>query len=469
MYAVVTPGVVDSQVVVMVPLADEKAFLGLLENMLNLSPKLADSGEYEVRIPDVPVPVYFRFANEYVYITAVSPAGVAPAGLTAPAAFFAGGDDAIVSAQFRADRVPEELKRTILGQFELKIEEARAEVRPDETAAERQLRRLALTGLSDAVAIVLGDTEAVTARIIVDADGDGIRVEAGVSARPGSTLSRSFISPNGRTRAAAVAGMVDDPLGRATLDLALPAAYRKRFAEVVDTAIAEAVANAPGGERPIVESVLKAVAPTVKSGRVSAGLVATGPVDGKVGGLVAAVSVVEGDELAETVKAIARVVPADQVRFAFDTKTVGGYDVHTLTPSDADELETVVGSPTLRIGTSDEMVLFGAGTDVKLFDRAAAVESTAGRIFYADVDLIGLIELAEKGLSADQLADAKTTSQTGPGRPKAGSRRVRLEVRRGEQLTATLAVGGRAVAFAAAVDRIKKNAANEQSVTPPSP
>jgi hypothetical protein len=59
-YAAVTPDVADSPLVLMAPIKDEDAFLGLFANKLGLTPKKADGGVYSLDVPMVPKPVYFR-------------------------------------------------------------------------------------------------------------------------------------------------------------------------------------------------------------------------------------------------------------------------------------------------------------------------------------------------------------------------------------------------------------------------
>src|SRR6516225_3043853 len=65
LYGQLGPMGVDSQAVLLLPIADEKAFLDMLTR-LDFAPEKAD-GAYKVTLPKVPKPVYFRFANKYLY------------------------------------------------------------------------------------------------------------------------------------------------------------------------------------------------------------------------------------------------------------------------------------------------------------------------------------------------------------------------------------------------------------------
>src|ERR1700722_16974513 len=61
----------DSEGVLMLPIADEKAFLEVLKK-LNFEPeKEKDDDIYKIALPGVPFAGYFRFANGYLYATGV--------------------------------------------------------------------------------------------------------------------------------------------------------------------------------------------------------------------------------------------------------------------------------------------------------------------------------------------------------------------------------------------------------------
>src|SRR5262249_48330162 len=91
LYGVFGEGGLESTTVVgIVPIADEKAFLGLIENLGAKSEKDKD-GVYAVTGDQVPAPIYFRFAHKHAYVTALNkdaldkdkilpPGAVLPAG-----------------------------------------------------------------------------------------------------------------------------------------------------------------------------------------------------------------------------------------------------------------------------------------------------------------------------------------------------------------------------------------------------
>src|SRR5262249_21969831 len=68
-YGVVDKELTKSQAILLLPIADEKAFLATLEKV-NLKPEKSADGLYTVTPENVPIPVIFRFANGYLYGTA---------------------------------------------------------------------------------------------------------------------------------------------------------------------------------------------------------------------------------------------------------------------------------------------------------------------------------------------------------------------------------------------------------------
>ena len=107
MYANIGPNGLDSTAVALVPIADEKAFLGLLDNM-NVKYEKKEGGLYEVKLENdqVPVPIHFRFANKHVYVSLGGEDVIEPKKLLAPAAVLPEGPRETASITFRLDRHP---------------------------------------------------------------------------------------------------------------------------------------------------------------------------------------------------------------------------------------------------------------------------------------------------------------------------------------------------------------------------
>src|SRR5947209_5997635 len=80
---------------------------------------------YEANVPQSPLPIYFRFANKYVYATVREKEAIAPANLLEPSAVLPEAEVGTLSLQVNLDEIPDELKRMALGQMSLQMANAR--------------------------------------------------------------------------------------------------------------------------------------------------------------------------------------------------------------------------------------------------------------------------------------------------------------------------------------------------------
>ena len=82
-----------SEVVLLLPIADEDAFVKLLkrQDKIQVEKKAAD-GSYQVNAETIPFPLYLRFANHYAYVTGPTKAGLDKDRLLAPDEGAAGKD-----------------------------------------------------------------------------------------------------------------------------------------------------------------------------------------------------------------------------------------------------------------------------------------------------------------------------------------------------------------------------------------
>src|SRR5262249_55395832 len=76
LYLIAGPNGTDSYGAVMVPVKDEASLLKLLGNF-DIKPEKSKDGLYTIKHEKLQVPVFFRFANGYAYVTAMNEAGIA--------------------------------------------------------------------------------------------------------------------------------------------------------------------------------------------------------------------------------------------------------------------------------------------------------------------------------------------------------------------------------------------------------
>src|SRR5262249_12372962 len=124
----------SSKPVLMVPVADSKSVLGLLER-LNVKVDKGEDDVYEASNPYIPQAfhVYLRFANGYAYVSVNSK--LTSDKLPDPDKFFGTLGSATASLSFRIDQVPESLKQLALAQMEMHISEDQDKDKDHETPA----------------------------------------------------------------------------------------------------------------------------------------------------------------------------------------------------------------------------------------------------------------------------------------------------------------------------------------------
>ncbi len=100
-----------SEVVLLVPVASEEGLVSLIKNLPNLTLKDKDAdGVYKVASDNFPLPVYFRFANDYAYATLQNKDSIAKDRLIAPEKVLPEQGTSLASLTIHADAIPEKYK-----------------------------------------------------------------------------------------------------------------------------------------------------------------------------------------------------------------------------------------------------------------------------------------------------------------------------------------------------------------------
>jgi len=143
LYGVLTPGVQDSVIVVMVPVTDEKSFVDALNDHLgkfNVTPNKGNDGVYTVGVPGLPFEAYFIVADKYAYITVRDKDPILPGKRFSAAKLLKGDDNTVLSASLRLDLIDKSLKQLALGQLENQMAAAKERKGPNETEAQTKLK-----------------------------------------------------------------------------------------------------------------------------------------------------------------------------------------------------------------------------------------------------------------------------------------------------------------------------------------
>jgi hypothetical protein len=424
-----------SEAILLLPIADEKAFLALLET-LDVSPKKGEGGLYSAEVEKVPFPVLFRFANGYLYATLKSSESsadlLAKDKLPLPATVLGAGAGDLVSLTLNLDQIPSQLKDLVGVGIDTALDTEKDKEPPGETKAQKAFREAAIDEVARQAKAVLADGAALAVRLNVDRKTDDLTLELSVAGKAGSALAKD-IKALGAFKS--VAASLVDPKSAVNAGVAvrLPEAVRKYLGPVVDEAIQKALDNeADENKRELVKILFNSLKPTAKSGAIDFGIDLRGPSKKGLYTAVAGTSVVEGEGIEQALKKILAKLPEEaKAPIALDVARSAGVNVHRITVEKGkmDEKQRKAfgeGPIYFAIRTDAVFVSFGPEALVAL-KEAVATAPKAGNPLQFEVSLARIAKLAGEQQKAFPGAAAKAFKGN-------GSDKVRLSIEAGSVL-----------------------------------
>ena len=450
-YAKISPRGFDSEVLVLLPIADQKAFLDFLAKV-NLAPE-KDGDSYKLALPGSPVPTYFAFANGYMYATILDATLLQKEKLIAPSVLFAPAEMSTLSLTINGDGIPDEIKKVALGFIGNALGEEKKKISPSATPAQKKLGIAVLDNLGDTIKMVIEQGAASTVRFDVDRTAGDINVVASFAGKPQSKLAANIASwTNLKGIGASLA--TDKAAFAASLNVALPENLRKLAEPVIDELVKKVIADTPDANaRPFVEKLAKVVAPTLKSGKLNAGFSIIGPhADGKYS-VVAGLEVKDGTAIDTTVKDILKQMPPDvNDKIKVDFSKAGGVNIHRIQeePGADPEAKKLLGDLAVYVGFRKDALLLATGiSGLDTMKAGATAESKAGKLFQAQLAIAQLAPLMVRDNKAAPEVAKKVFD-------KSGNDRVSLTVDGGKALTVRLSAKAQILKFGVLLDEAKK-------------
>lgn len=455
-YSILSADVIGSVNVVLVPIANEKAFLDFLE-VLNLKVKMDKSGVYTVSPAQIPVSIHFRFANKYAYITAPEKNAIADkAELLDPARVLA-DDPSLLLASVNFQQIPDELKQFFLGQVDVKLGEAQDKKPAQETEAQKAARLQFIKELSHNIESVVKEGGKLEMRLLLDQQARTLSTEWSLGAKAKSKLSANLVELG--ERKSLFAGLkTSDTAAFTLLHLALPAELRKVLEPVIDETIATSLEKEKDeAKRAAADKLLAALKPTLKAGELDAGFSIIGPSNDKLYTFIGALKLTKAEGLDQAFRDLIKLVPdRERELIKFDVEKVAGVSIHQLDAQKTfkDDARATLGDNPLYVAIRSDAVWLTGGPDgLKVLKAALKTKSAAAPIFQLEISLSRLAQLmgnrdAERTKQIVQAAQELLT--------KDGEDRVIAVVQGGKELKATFNVKTAALQFLAKVDEINK-------------
>jgi hypothetical protein len=431
-------------VVVLVPVSDEKAVVDFVSNTLGTKPEKGQDGIYTVNVEKVPFPLFAAFADGYCYVSnnrealgkhRLSVADVLPEGKIG-----------VVWATFHIDRVASQLKQIALGQVDLSLADAKE--KPAKSDEEAKIRSVVLDGASTRVKSLLRDGGTVDVRVTLDRATNEFSVSVSVAGKPGSELANQIRDLANRPSVAAALFGSDSALN-AMVHVRLPEEVRERLKPVVEDLPKKAGAKAHSDlEREIIRTLLESIEPTLKSGELDAGLDVRGPGGDGLYTIVVGVRVKDGAGIEKAVRDVYKKVP-DEVRghVKLDADKAGDVAIHRITPDNVkEETRKVIGDGPIYVAVRDDAVLVAAGEKaLDALKEAVAAQPKPGRIAQVEASLLRLAPLLEKENKGAGEAAKKAFREK-------GSDKVRITIQGGEALEVRISGMAQLIRFARLLD-----------------
>jgi hypothetical protein len=457
-YAIASPNGVDSPVVAMIPIKDEKAAIGMLEN-LGAKAEKGEGGLYTVKHEKLDVPIYFRFAHEYAYVTFKSETSIAKDKLLPPNEVLKAADTGLISAVIRLDQIPDNLKDIAALQAGARLADVREQHGLEgQTDAQKKLSEEATKEVGQHIKSLLKDGEALTLKLDVDHKAGEVTFEFSVAGKPGSKLAGN-IAELGQTKSifAGLAGKNSALSGLTSF--VLPARVRKNLGPAIDEAIQKASERA-GDEKhkEMVQKLLKAVEPSLKAGEIDAAVDLRGPSDKKHYTLVAGIKLKNGEEVEKTVKDLIQGLPQEQRdHIKVDAHSVGDVHIHEADIGHVldDNARDMFGNGPAYFAVRSNAVFLALG-DNALPALKGALSGAPGAAHMVQVEL-SVARLA-KLMAHDQPAAPKAAEEAF-GKNREGDK-IRFTLEGGKSLKAQFSVQPLVIKFFDLLEKAKKGGTN---------
>jgi hypothetical protein len=387
---------------VLVPIADEKAFVGLLEDQ-NLMVTKAKDGLYTVQT-GTPIEVYIRFANRYAYLTAMNPSAIDKDKLPDPMQVL-GKVGPTFSASLRIDQLPEAARQIASAQIEQGLDDALQKEVPNETPAQKDLR---IAAAKETIKMLIGIIkEGAEMKVSVDLDGQKKQIAANLSlsGKPGTGLAKA-IQDVGQRPSQFGALRSPEAAFRGAVHVVLPEEMKKSLAKLLEEATSQGIEKIQDdAKRAQAAKLLEALAPTIRAAEADAVVQLIGPDASRKYAVLAAVKVAEARKLGKVVEELIqdalRQAPAQvKGRVQLNAITIGDTKVHRFElPDDKKEIEKLrelTGETNLHVAFGNNAVFVAVGkAGLDLLKNTVNTKSAgASPLFLLEVDMARLGALA---------------------------------------------------------------------------
>jgi hypothetical protein len=381
---------------ILIPIADEKSFLGLLENLNYMAAK-GKNDIYTVQT-GTPIEIYLRFANRYAYVSALNAAALE--GKLPDPVQVLGKDGPTIAATMRLDQLPEAARQIAIAQIEQGLQDLSSKKLPNETPGQQAIRAAAAREFAKSIIGVLKDGGELNLAIDLNAQTKELSANFSLSGKPGTELAKA-IQNLGRTPSL-FGALRGDAAFRGLTHIVLPEEIKKGLGKVLDEGAAQGLEKIQdAGKRRQAQQLVDVLMPTLKAGELDAYLQLLGPRGGNKYAIVAGVKLQDGDQLGATlhelvVDAMKRMPEAERAKIQLNHASAGAIKIHRVELPAHDEgvrkLQAILGDTHLHIAFRKDAGFVAIGQDslTALKEALAAQGAGPSPLFLYELDVARL-------------------------------------------------------------------------------
>jgi hypothetical protein len=330
-------GLETSTVVALIPIADEKAFLALIENLGAKAEKDKD-GVYEVSSPSLQAPVYFRFAHKHAYATALNKEAIDKDKILAPGAVLPADKVPMLSVTLRIDQIPENVRDLAVQQIKAQLDAAKDEDKAKDTPAEHEVKVQTIDWMKDRIVSVIQDGRELALRIDVDQKAQELSVELGLGGKDGSALAKG-IADLGKHKSAVAGLIAPNSVMNFVLNIPPSEQARKAIGLAFEQAFKEEQAKETDKDKKARdEKIFNALKPIGQVIDNDWAVDFRGPGKGGLYTMVAGVKVTDGAVFDKALRNALKEVPAkEREQIKLDVEKAGDVSIHRVEMKDTDE------------------------------------------------------------------------------------------------------------------------------------
>jgi hypothetical protein len=439
---------IDSKLVVLVPIADKKAFLDFISDTLDGKPDKGDDDLYTMNVERVPAPVYFRFANDYAYVTVRDKDVLDKDKLLAPSVVFATGQAGSASFTVNIDQIPEDLKEKALLAIENQLAAGKEQEMPGHTPAQKKFRDAVIDELGARIKSLLNHGGETTLRLDLDRKAGDLSLTLSTAGKPGSPLEKT-IRDLGQVKSLTASLLHPNSALRGELNVSLSKKLQALLEPALKDAEKQALAKVKDeSEREVVKTLLEGIIPTIQAADLDSAIDLQGPSEKGVYTLLGGIKIKNAAKLEKSLRDTAARYPK---LIRLDAEKADEINIHRITPDKhlkANARRTLGENP-VYVAFRDEVMLIGAGENgLSALKEGLTAAPAAGKVMELQMAMARLQPLANDDTVAQiarkVFADDKDSD------------RLRLSLEGGKALTLRLSFKAKLIDYIYQQARAKK-------------